>query len=77
MATKLQKMHNQLNENFRPLIDAAFKGKFGIEIETVFNWGSMRLISVRTDGEPFTPEQEAFLSAYGDGYAAAMNQVRD
>jgi hypothetical protein len=76
LRTKLEKCANTLNDAFSTKLPAAFLAKFGLELETGFNLFSMSLISRRIDGQDFTPEQHAFVSAYSDGYGDALELVR-
>ena len=76
MATKLQKMADKLNEDFRTKIVEAMKEKFGIEVENEFSIFDMRLHTTRVDGEDFTAEQHAYLEAFSTGFGEAMNLVR-
>lgn len=76
MATKLEKLARELNDGFRTDLKAAMLEKFGVEIETGFNFLEGTIYSKTVNGEPFTPEQMAFVKAYEDGYAAAMERVR-
>jgi hypothetical protein len=46
-----------------------FQIKFGAAIETVWSIFDMRYSSARADGEPFTPEQAAWISGFEDGWA--------
>ena len=73
--TIAQKLKRKLNDNFKVCLKDAVKAKFDIEIETGFNIFSMNLVTVRVDGNSFTPEQMEYLKAYEAGYLAAMNQV--
>ena len=76
MATKLKKMADELNEEFRVKLAAAVLEKFDIEIETNFNIMSMRLVTTKKDKSDFTPEQHAYISIFSEGYEAAMFMVR-
>jgi hypothetical protein len=73
MSTKIGRMHRRLNDEFRDELTDAVRGKFGLEVEHYFDLlGTGRLVTTRTDGEAFTPEQHAFIGAYSEGFAAAM-----
>ena len=76
MATKLGKMADELNNEFRVKLAAAVLEKFNIEIEMNFNIMSMRLVTTKKDESDFTPEQHAYIGAFSDGYEAAMLMVR-
>jgi hypothetical protein len=76
MATKLQKMANQLNEEFSGELKEAMREKFSIEIESEFNIFSMRLVTTRVDGNDFTEDENRFIEAFSDGYGRAMRIVR-
>lgn len=79
MASKLEKMAKQMNENFRILLAEKFKEKFELDIGTTFNVFTLTLVSRREDGQDFTLEQaefiKAFESGYVSGYVAATDQV--
>jgi hypothetical protein len=77
MATKLDKCATRLNDQFTDKMKAAFLSKFGRELDTTFNIFSMRLVSAPADGEPFTPEQKAWVEAFDTGYSEAMGLVRE
>ena len=77
MATKLKKMANQLNENFRVCLDTEFEKQFGVNLVTEFNIFSMQLVSYREDEEDLTEEQMTFVKGYSEGYTTAMVQVRE
>lgn len=76
-ATKLDKCARQVNDQFPEKLKAAFKGKFGRELETNYNIFAMALISQPADGQPFTPEQKAWTDAFDAGYCEAMVIVRE
>ena len=76
MATKLDKCATALNDRFTDKLKAAFLAKFARELDMNFNIFSMQLISQPADGEPFTPEQKAWVEAFDDGYSEAMALVR-
>jgi hypothetical protein len=75
MATKLEKMAEKLNEDFREKIIETMREKFGIEVENNFSIFDMKLYTTRVDGEDFTPEQDAYLEAYSNGFGQAMSIV--
>lgn len=75
MATKLEKMHKQMNDNFYDELPTTVREKFNIEIETHFHFCNLSLVSTRIDGEEFTPEQKLFIQGFELGYLSAMNQV--
>ena len=75
--TKLEKMARRLNDDFREILVEEMREACGIEVENYFDiFGAMRLVTTRTDGEDFTPEQLAHLKAFSDGYCKAMDLVR-
>jgi len=74
---KLEIMAADLNNKFRDQMPKAFKEKYGIDIITEFNFYSMRLVTYSKDGSDFTPEQLAFIDAYGEGYCSAMMFVQN
>lgn len=74
--TKLAKLSDKLNEEFRVRLTDEVAERFGIEVEHRFDFfGSGRLVTTRVDGKEFTPEQHAFIGAYSEGFAAAMGIV--
>ncbi len=78
MRTKIEKLYKTVNDAFRDKLNAAFKEKFGFEIETSFDLvGSMRLVSRRADGRKLTKQQYLWLASYSDGYADAMGQLME
>lgn len=70
--TKLQKARNTINERFRQIMPRKFYAKFGIELETRWNFFANAVCSVRADGESFTDEQRNFIAAFEDGYAQSL-----
>ena len=76
--TKLGRMAIDLNDDFRVKLADAVREKFGIEVETYYDFfGSGRMVTRRVDDEVLTPEQYAWLKAYSDGYGQAMEMVRE
>lgn len=75
--TKIEKCHRKINDAFCKTLDAAFQAKFQRECETSFSIFSMRMFSTPKDGGDFTPEQHQWIGAFSDGYATAMNMVRE
>lgn len=73
--TKMEMMHNQLNEEFIGKIDAWIERSYGVKARTKWNIFSMNLSTMREDGGEFTPEQLAGIGGYSEGYAAAMAAV--
>jgi hypothetical protein len=73
---KLEKIARQLNDEFRDVLKDEMQKRYGIEIETYWNFISMQIISTRVDKQDFTPEQMQFMKDFGDGYTAAMLKVR-
>ena len=76
MATKLEKCARHVNDSFSDELGEKFNAKFGRELETRFNILSMQLVSSPADGQPFTPEQKAWVEAWSDGYGIALDIVR-
>ena len=74
--SKIDKLRSRLNEEFRDRLPAAFKEKFDRDLETEFNFMQMALVSRPADGKRFTKQQHDWVSAYSDGYAEAMSQVK-
>lgn len=77
MTTKMKKIATAINDAFSDLLDQAFEAKFQRKIETRFNILLMCHVSAPTDGGQFTPEQRAWISAYTDGYLAALGIAQD
>lgn len=75
MTTKLQKLSQNLNNQFAAKLDELFKAKFDVEIKTGYNIFSMRLVSARKDGLKFTKAQKDFLDAFTTGWVAAADYV--
>ena len=75
MKTKLQKMADKLNEEFRVELTKIMKEKYSINVQHEFSIISMKLHTYRTDNEDFTVEQMAFIEAYSDGFCTAMELV--
>jgi len=75
MSTKLEKMADKLNEDFRTKIIEAMREKFGIEVENEFSIFDLRLHTTRIDGKDFTVEQHTYLEAFSAGFGEAMNLV--
>ena len=79
MATKMWRMFDGINYAFSDRLGKAFSERFGREIKTMWNveiktmWNvfAMHLESYPKDGEEFTPEQHAWVTAYSAGYADA------
>jgi hypothetical protein len=76
MMTKLEKCAARLNDAFRGDLHTEMKSRFDIDVQTEFNFMSMQLVTTKSDGTDFTPEQFSYLSAYSDGYSAALTFVR-
>jgi hypothetical protein len=70
-----KRLHRKIYDEFADELMAAFGAKFGIPIETEFNFMSMQRVSRRADGRKFTKEQHSFIAGYEDGYFAAANLV--
>lgn len=77
MTRKLEKCALRVNDGFSDRLSAAFKKQFDRELEVRFNFVSMQLVSAPTDGQPYTPDQHQWVAAFSDGYAAALEIVRD
>jgi hypothetical protein len=63
---------NILSDGHSEVLAAAFKGKFGIEVETTWSVFDFRKRTTRIDEKPFTKEQHAWIGAFTAGYEAAM-----
>jgi len=74
---KLEKMADELNEAFRDDLPAAMLEKYGMEVITTWNFISQGLVTVRRDGQDFTPDQMLFVEAYEAGYLKAMSRVQN
>jgi hypothetical protein len=77
MATKIDRVMRRLNDEFRDALAAKVREKFAIDVETSWAFLADRIVTERADGEPFTPEQMAYLEAFEAGYLAAMQRVRE
>lgn len=75
--SKARKIADHLNDVFAKSCDAAFKEKFGVEIETTWNIFTLTLVSTRRDEKPMTRKQHAWVGGYGDGYSAAMDKIAE
>lgn len=71
MATKMWRMFDGINDAFSDRLGKAFSERFGREIKTMWNVFAMHLESYPKDGDDFTPEQHAWVTAYSAGYADA------
>lgn len=58
-------------ETFFRRMGERFKLRFDTEIEAAWSIFAMRYVSTRTDGEPFTPEQAAWIAGFEAGWADA------
>jgi hypothetical protein len=76
MATKLEICARRVNDEFSHNLAAKFSERFSRDLETRFDIFSMQLVSAPMDGEPFTPEQHAWVTAWSDGYGEALDVVR-
>lgn len=75
---KVEKMRKKLNDNFRECLNEAFQNKFdGLQLETVWNFSSMNLVSYLANGEDLTEPQIAWIQCYSDGYRDAMVQISE
>lgn len=74
---KLDKCATEINENFVSLLADEFLKKFNVPVETKFNLFSMSLVTTRVDEKDFTPEEHAWVSAFSDGYSAALGVARE
>jgi hypothetical protein len=75
--TKVEKLRTSINDAYEDAFDAAFGQRWGVKVTTRWNVIDGELVTERTDGEPLTDEQGNWLSAFSDGYAAAMGQVTE
>lgn len=75
MNTKRKQLATKLNEHFREAIKTAMWVKFDLDTENDYNIISMRLVTTRADGKPFTKTQYEWLGAFSEGYAEAMGFV--
>ena len=74
--TKIEKMRKQLNENFRSLLNEAFRVQFNdLELITEWDFASMNLVSYLANGEDLNEEQDLWIQTYSLGYVAAMQQI--
>jgi len=75
--TKIEKMRRTLNENFRELLNTAFKKEFNLDLTTTWNFIGMHLESYLTNGEDLNEEQSIWIQTYSAGYRDAMVQVEE
>ena len=73
--TKREKIYQLLNHEFCDLLIFAMRNKFSIEVENNYNIMAMALVTTRSDEQDFTPEQYEWMSAYSEGFSAAMEVV--
>lgn len=73
--SKLDNMRRELENAFRDNLHTAFQAKYSLALETTFSLMLFSMVSVRADGEDFTPEQHAFISGYSDAFGAAIGMV--
>ncbi|KKK64003.1 hypothetical protein LCGC14_2988570 [marine sediment metagenome] len=71
------KIARLVNDSFSDKLKEAILEKFGMAIETSYNFLSGYHRTTRVDGKDFTQEEMDFLRAYEDGYVAAMKIVRE
>jgi len=76
MATKVEKLADKLNSDFRDKIIVAMREKFDLNVENNFSIFDMRLHTTRTDGQDFTTEQHAYLDGFSTGFGEAMDLIR-
>lgn len=69
-----QKVFKHVNEGFTEALQAAFKEKFGHELESSYNIFAMAMVSAPAHGEGFKPEEKEFCVAFEAGYVAAMTR---
>jgi len=72
MTTKLQKMAKELDTQFRDELARHMRETFDLDVQTHFNLMSMTLVTTRSDGKDFTPEQKAYVQGFENGYLSAM-----
>jgi hypothetical protein len=75
MSTKLDKMRQELENEFRDNLHKAFYEKYKTHLTTEFNIFSMQLMSTREDRQDFTEEQHTFVAGYSEGYGKAISMV--
>lgn len=73
--TKMQKLSEEMNREFRNHLHDQFLDKFGKEIVTEFNLFSGCLVSTLIDNSDFTQQEANYIDGYSDGYAKAMNMT--
>lgn len=69
-------MAKELDEKFREELAKNMLEKFGIEVNTRFNFFAMELVTVRVDGVDFTQEQKSYAEGFESGYLSAMTLVQ-
>ena len=50
---------------------ALFEHRFGVALETEYSIFTLGYFSRRADGEPFTPEQKAWMDGFDDAASLA------
>lgn len=66
-----------LNDKFSEDLAETFKKIFDIDIETMASLFNSGKVTLRKDGEDFTPEQVLFCIAYEAAYLKAMLRVKE
>jgi hypothetical protein len=75
MTTKIEKLYDKVNYEFRNCLDKKFFQEFEIEIETYYAFGIGRVASIRKDEELFTKEQQRWIDIFELGYSLCMDQI--
>lgn len=75
--TKIQKLYNKVNYEFREILDKEFFNKFDEKVVTTYSYMLLRLITTREDEKEFSKEQLNWLQSFSDGYMFAMEQIID
>ena len=72
---RMNKIPNALQNAFTEELGMRFQEVFGLALVTRINIVSMRLVSTRADGAPFTRKQHAWVAGFSAGYAGATDLV--
>jgi hypothetical protein len=75
VVTKVQKLHQKMNEDFREILKTKMRERHGVEVETTYNFLQGTVATTRTDGRAFTKGQHAWLAAFSDGFSEALRIV--
>jgi hypothetical protein len=71
---KFEKLHKQLNDQFRDDLKIAMKEK-GVEVESKWSFVLDKLVTYAVNGTNMMPEQMDYLKGFSDGYAKAKSII--